>query len=278
MDQELETLQRLVDALIEFGVAYGFQLLGAVIILIAGAMVARWVARLVLRLGERRNFGITLAKFFANVARVVVMVFVIIIALSKFGITISPLVAALSAVAFGSSLALAGPLSNYGAGLAIILGRPFVVGNTITALGLSGVVEEVRLAATYLRTEDGETVIIPNKEIVGQVLVNSYANRVVEMQVGISYQDDPDHAEQIIAAALAGVAEVVGEPAPQIGIQAFGDSAIVIAVRYWVPTERYFQVQFQANKAIWAAIRAAGIRIPLPQQELRILDNAKLPA
>jgi small conductance mechanosensitive channel len=274
MTEDLGALRNLVDTLIGFGVAYGFQLLGALIILALGAWLSRVLARFVLRRCEQRHLDITLSRFFANLARSVVLVFVGIIALGKFGITISPLIAALSAVAFGSSLALAGPLSNYGAGLALILGRPFVVGNTITVLGRSGVVEEIRLAATWLRTEDGERVIIPNKEIVGQVLVNSYANRVVELTIAIAYEEDLDRAESLIASALTAVPEVVQDPAPQIGLEKFGDSALQIAVRYWVPTQRYFDVQFQANKAVHRALREAGVRIPCPQQDVRIVSGA----
>jgi small conductance mechanosensitive channel len=273
MTDDLDTLRNLVDTLIAFGVAYGFQILGALLIIAVGAWLSRACARFVMRHCEKRYFDVTLSRFFANVARSVVLVFVGIIALGKFGITISPLIAALSAVAFGSSLALAGPLSNYGAGLALILGRPFVVGNTLTVLGRSGVVEEIRLAATWLRTEDGERVIIPNKEIVGQVLVNSYANRVVECSVGIAYDEDLDRTESLIRSALAALPEVVQDPAPQVGLEKFGESALQIAVRYWVPTQRYFDLQFKANKAVHRALREAGVRIPCPQQDVRIVSG-----
>jgi small conductance mechanosensitive channel len=273
MTEDLGALRNLVDTLVAFGVAYGFQILGALVIIAVGVWLSRACARLVMRRCEQRHFDVTLSRFFANLARTVVLVFVGIIALGKFGITISPLIAALSAVAFGSSLALAGPLSNYGAGLALILGRPFVVGDTLTVLGRSGVVEEIRLAATWLRTEDGERVIIPNKEIVGQVLVNSYANRVVELSVGVAYDEDLDRAEAVVRSALAALPEVVQDPAPQIGLEKFGDSALQLAVRYWVPTPRYFDVQFQANKAIHRALRDAGVRIPCPQQDVRLVDG-----
>lgn len=274
MTDDLDTLRNLVDTLIAFGVAYGFQILGALVIIVVGVWLSRACARFVMRRCEQRHFDVTLSRFFANLARTVVLVFVGIIALGKFGITISPLIAALSAVAFGSSLALAGPLSNYGAGLSIVLGRPFVVGDTLTVLGQSGVVEEIRLAATWLRTEDGERVIIPNKEIVGQVLVNSYANRVVELAVGIAHDEDLDRAESAIRAALAAIPDVVRDPTPQIGLEKFGDSALQVAVRYWVPTQRYFDVQFQANKAVHRALREAGVRIPRPQQDVRIVARA----
>lgn len=105
--------------------------------------------------------------------RLTVLAFVMIVVLGKFGITMTPFIAAIGAIAFGSSLALAGLMSNYGAGLSIIITRPFVVGDTIQIQGVSGVVEEVGLAATRLETEDGEQITIPNKHIVGDILINS---------------------------------------------------------------------------------------------------------
>ena len=273
MESELDTLQNLINTGIAFGVAYGFQILGALIILVLGAYVARVLSRVVLRLAEKRGLDITLARFFSSTVRIMVLMFVVIIALGKFGITIAPFIAALGAIAFGGSLALQGPLSNYGAGLSIILSRPFVVGNTLTVRGVSGIVEEVRMAATILRTEDGEEITIPNKKLVGEILLNSFDNRIIETTIGISYADDPGAAIQVMRDTLAKIDDVTKEPAPQIGIDDFGDSSIDIGLRYWVPTERYFQVKYRANQAIYAALEKASITIPFPKREVHILNQ-----
>ena len=273
MESELDTLQSLINTGIAFGVAYGFQILGALIILVLGAYVARVLSRVVLRLAEKRGLDITLARFFSSTVRIMVLMFVVIIALGKFGITIAPFIAALGAIAFGGSLALQGPLSNYGAGLSIILSRPFVVGNTLTVRCVSGIVEEVRMAATILRTEDGEEITIPNKKLVGEILLNSFDNRIIETTIGISYADDPGAAIQVMRDTLAKIDDVTKEPAPQIGIDDFGDSSIDIGLRYWVPTERYFQVKYRANQAIYAALEQASITIPFPKREVHILNQ-----
>ncbi len=130
--QELETLQKVIEVVTEFVINYSFQIVGALIILIIGLKLSGWLSRLVLRLCEKRSVDITLAKFFASSVKLLVIVFVVIIAIGKFGISIAPFVAALGALAFGTSFAIQGPLSNYGSGLTLILTRPFVVGNTIT--------------------------------------------------------------------------------------------------------------------------------------------------
>ncbi len=142
----------------------------------------------------------------------------IIIAIGKFGISIAPVIAALGALVFGSSFALQGPLFNYGAGLTIILSRPFVVGNTIMVQGVSGVVEEIRLAATVLTNEDGEKITIPNKHVVGEIIHNSFANKIAEVSIGISYADEPQLAIDTISRTLA-------------GIESFGDSSVNLGIR-----------------------------------------------
>ena len=211
-DIDLETVEKIVELASGFAVNYGFQMLGAVIVLILGWFVAKWASGLVLKLCQRANLDVTLGKFFADISKILVLVFVVIIALGKFGITIAPFIAALGAVAFGGTLALQGPLSNYGAGLTIILTRPFILGDTIKIQGVIGIVEEVKLAYTQLVSEDGEIITIPNKLIVGEILHNSNANLVIEANINIAYDSDTKKAIQIIKDVLADNSNVVNEP------------------------------------------------------------------
>ncbi|PLX80347.1 MAG: mechanosensitive ion channel protein MscS [Desulfuromonas sp.] len=269
--EELQMLQKIIDVVVEFCIQYSFQIVGALVILIIGLKLSGWLSQMVLRVCEKRDIDITLSKFLASSVKLLIMMFVIIIAIGKFGISIAPFIAALGALAFGSSFALAGPLSNYGAGLTLILTRPFVVGNTITVQGVSGVVDEIRLAATLLDTEDGEQITIPNKHIVGEVLVNSFENRVIETSVGISYEDDPEQAIAVLRQTLANFMEIKQDPAPLIGIEEFADSSINIGLRYWVPTKKYFQVLYQVNLAIHKALAEARISIPFPQRDVHLV-------
>ena len=271
MPTDITAMQNLATTATAFLLQYGFQIVGAIIILLIGFKLAGWVAGLVGKLCERRKFDVTLSRFFANITRVAILTFVCIIALGKFGITIAPFIAALGAIAFGTSLALQGPLSNYGAGIAIILGRPFVVGNTIMVQGVSGVVEEVALAATILNTEDGEQITIPNRKIVGEILHNSFANKIVETSIGISYDDDPERAISVIREVLVDHQDVVQAPPPQIGIASFADSGIEIAMRYWAPSVMHNQVRFAVNAAVYRAITEAKITIPYPRREVQML-------
>jgi len=270
MQNELETIQQIYNVVVEFTINYSFQILGAIIILIVGAKLASWLGRMATRLCENKNIDITLSRFLGSVVKILVLTFVVIIAIGKFGISIAPFIAALGALAFGTSFAIAGPVSNYGAGLVIIVSRPFVVGNTITINGVSGVVDEIHLAVTILSTEDDEIITIPNKHIVGEILHNSFANKIVEATVGISYQDDPERAAEVIQQALAGIADICSEPPPQVGIETFGESSIDLGMRYWVPTKKYYQTLYRGNMAVHKALHGAGITIPYPQRDVHI--------
>lgn len=260
MDKEIQTVTKLVDDVMAFVVAYGFQILGALVFLAVGLVAAGWVGGQVARLAQAKRIDVTLARFLGNIVKILLVVMLVIITLGNFGITIAPLIALAGASAFGATMAIQGPLSNYGAGLSIILSRPFVVGNTITVRNTFGVVEEVKLAATILVGEDGERITIPNKDIVGQVLVNSDVSRVLESRIFVA-AEDAEKAVELVRGSLRDFADVRQEPAPQVGVHDFAYGGVVIGLRVWVPSRRYFQTRYAINGAVLAALKAAGVSL-----------------
>ncbi|MBA3004726.1 MAG: mechanosensitive ion channel family protein [Desulfurivibrio sp.] len=273
MDQQFEALHTIATRATAFLVDYSFQVVGAIIILIGGFLLGSWVSTAVTKLCEKRGVDVTLGHFLSSLAKIVVITFAVIIALSKFGITIAPFIAAIGAAAFGATYALQGPLSNYGAGLAIILGRTFLVGDTITVAGVFGVVNAITLAHTTLLTEDGVRITVPNKHIVGEILHNSGEFRIVESSVGISYTADPAKAIGVITQALAIFPQLQNGPAPQIGIENFQDSSVAIGYRYWAPTQRYIETMHGVNLAVYQALGQAGISIPFPQRVITMMKD-----
>lgn len=273
MDKELQTLQKFYTVVIEFLTHYSFQLLGALIIVILGWFAAKYVYALLMRLFERNHFDSTLAKFVASVVKMLVFTAMIVIALGKIGISIAPFVAAIGAVSLTAGLALQGSVSNYAAGVLLIISRPFKVGDTLSIGGFYGVVEEIKLSYTVLRNEDEELITIPNKKMIGDVLVNSFEFRVVETSIGVAYEEDPAKAIAVMHEVLDGFSEVSKEHKPVIGIAQFGESAITLGLRYWVPTKRYFKVQYEVNLALYTALHVNNISIPYPQREVRILGE-----
>ncbi len=271
---QFDFVEKMYNITIEFFVNYSFQVIGAVIILIIGVMVSRWLGNLIVRVLEKRKVDVTLRGFLGSSVRMLVLGCFVIIALGKFGISVAPFVAAIGAVGLGAGLAMQGLLSNYGAGFNIILTRPFVVGNTITINGVFGVVKEIHLAMTLLETEDGELITVPNRHIVGEVLQNSFEYRVVEAELGIAYDEDADAAVALIRKTVAAFEQVAKAPGPQVGIASFGDSSVNIGIRFWVPTREYFQCQYEVNGAVYRAVKEANITIPFPQREVRMLAGS----
>ena len=273
MDKELQTLQKFYNIVIEFLTNYSFQLLGALIIVIIGWFAAKYAYTLLMRLFESHHFDSTLSKFIANVVKILIFAAMIVIALGKIGISIAPFVAAIGAVSLTAGLALQGSVSNYAAGVLLIISRPFKVGDTLSVAGVYGVVEEIKLSYTVLRNEDEELITVPNKQMIGDVLVNSFDVRVVESSIGVSYEQDPAKAISLIKEVLSGFKDVSKEHKPVVGIAKFGDSAIEVGLRYWVPTKSFFKTQYEVNLALYKVLHANHVTIPYPQREVRILGE-----
>jgi small conductance mechanosensitive channel len=272
VEQEIEQIQAVYTTIVEFFVNYSFQLVGALLIILIGMLVANKIARMVLALCEKKHLDITLSRFIASFVKIAILVGFAVIALGKVGISVTPFVAAIGALSLGAGLAVQGLLSNYGAGLNIIITRPFVVGDTITVQGQTGLVDEVHLAYTILKDEDDVRITIPNRHIVGEIIHNSAANKLAETTVGVSYDSDPKQVIQVIRQVLQqqGVTEA---REPLIGIDNFGDSSINFGVRFWVPTKQFHETRFRVNNALFEAMGQAGITIPFPQREVRLLGE-----
>ena len=205
MEDQIQAVTSLVDTTVDFAVSYGLQIAGALLILILGLRLARWAGSRVTGLTDSRGMDPTLGRFFGNVVRFVIMTFVLIITLGNLGVELAPIVAFVGAGALGATFAMQGVLSNYAAGLVLIMTRPFVVGNTIRVQGVSGVVAEISLTSTALTGEDGERITVPNKDIIGQVLVNSNALRIVETRIAVEDNTDLERAFGALRVSIEGV-------------------------------------------------------------------------
>lgn len=273
MEKEIQQAQEMYKLIIEFFITYSFQIIGAVIILIVGILIAKKIHHIVLRVCEKKELDVTLSHFIASSTKIAIIVMISIIALGKVGISVTPFVAAIGALSLGAGLAMQGLLSNYGAGLNIILSRPFVVGDTIRIKNVIGQVKEVHLAYTLLSDEDDVEITIPNKHIVGEIISNSHMDTLAEETVGISYDNNPEEAIEVIIKAIESVKNVSQARKPQVGIEDFADSSINIGIRFWAPTNSYFETRYDVNASIYKSLKDAKITIPYPQREVRILEN-----
>ena len=284
--QELEQVNAIYQMVVEFFVGYSFQIIGALLIMLIGILVASKVSKIVERLCLKKKLDVTLSSFIASTIKIIIVVLIGIIALGKLGISVTPFVAAIGALSLGAGLAMQGLLANYAAGLNIIISRPFIVGDTIKVESVTGLVKKVQLAYTMLIDEDGTEITIPNRHIVGEIIHNSYSNMLAEISIGIAYSEDAPKAILIIMQALAKVEELQDIQMPldkegvpkteqklQVGIGSFCASSVNLSVRVWLPTSKFHQLRFKLNAAIYAALNENNVKIPFPQHEVRILND-----
>jgi len=273
VEKEIEQAQAIYQLITEFFVNYSFQILGAIIVLAIGVFVAGKISNYVFKLCEKKQLDVTLSRFIAATVKFIIIVMVAIIALGKLGISVTPFVAVIGAMSLGAGLAMQGLLSNYGAGLNIILTRPFVVGDTIRVQGVIGQVKEVHLAYILLADEDNVQITIPNKHIIGEIIHNSHADTLAEETVGIAYDSDTSKAISVIHDALLRTGKVSKDRKPLVGIEDFADSSINIGIRFWIPTSHYYETRYAANAEILSSLQKADITIPFPQREVRLLGE-----
>lgn len=275
MSEEIQQAEELYDLIMSYLITYGFQVLIAIVILLIGIFIASKIAGMLNTVMISKEIDVTLSKFTASTIKAIVIVMVGIIALGQIGISVTPFVAAIGALSLGAGLALQGLLSNYGAGISIIVARPFVVGDTISVQGVSGVVEDIKLGYTILTNEDGITITIPNRHIVGEIIHNSYASSMLELSIGIAYHCSPEQAITIISKALEGIEGLDKNKAPQIGIDEFADSSINISMRCWVLTTELFDTKYRINSAVHKALLENNIEIPFPQRDVHLIQDAQ---
>ncbi|MAD03099.1 mechanosensitive ion channel family protein [Pseudoalteromonas shioyasakiensis] len=275
IDSEIQQVEKYYNLIMEYLVTYSMQIVGAILILFFGLWIAQKVSNMVAGLMQRHNIDITLTNFVSNVIKVLLIIMFLVIALGKIGISVTPFVAAIGAASLGAGLAMQGMLSNYGAGLAIIATRPFVVGDTIEVKGVSGQVKTIELGHTILINEEKVEITIPNKHIVGEILHNSFSYSLVKGEIDIAYDANADLAIELIEKVLNDHELVSDSPHAQVGIERFAQSGVTLSYRFWVPTTKIIETKLAVNRNVFKAIQGADIEIPFPQRIVTLNQNSE---
>lgn len=254
--------------LVERFVAFVPKMFVSVVIFVIGLYVAGWLARLLAALLRRRNVDPELALLAQRITRWSLIGFAALIALQQIGFDVTAFLTGLGILGFTVGFALQDISRNLVAGILLLLMQPFDIGDAVEIQGYAGVVEDVDLRATSLRTFDGRLVLIPNADVFTTVLVNhtKTPKRRVEVEVGVAYDSDLDRVEQVALEAVRGLPGVVDDPAPFVLFHTFGDSSIGLTVYFWVDTQQVlpFTAKSDAVRAIHKAFAEAGIEIPFP--------------
>jgi small conductance mechanosensitive channel len=267
------TLKKILDWIMEATVKYSFQVLGGIVVLVVGWIIAGFLTKFVAEFLRKHKVDVTVSKFAVGAVKLIVMLFAVMAALSKFGIEIAPFIAGLSVVGFGTSFALQGPLSNYAAGITLIFTKPFKVGDIIEVVNVHGEVEDMTLARTLLRTVDGDTIVVPNKHIIGEIIHNYSDASRVDITVGISYSADVEAAIRVIKEVVKSDDRILKTREPKIGLNEFGDSSVNLFIRLWSKQADYYDVKFAINRKIFEALKKNKIEIPFPQRDVHIIER-----
>jgi small conductance mechanosensitive channel len=252
-------------------VRYAFQILAALAILVAGLLCARWTGALIARSLRRTPIEAHLQRLLVRAGKALVLVFTIILALDKFGVQVTALVAGLSVAGLAGGLAIQGVLANLAAGVSIMFSRYFRVGDYIEIGSVKGQVQAIDLTMTVLRTLEDARVIVPNRRIVGEVIYNYTAERRVVLHVRVAYHEDLDKAVGAVQAVLAENPRILKDPAPEVGVVHLSASGIQLALRPWCKAEDFWRVQYEVYRAVLERFRREGIGIPFPTREVRLL-------
>ena len=252
--------------------AFGKDLIVAIVIFVVGRWIARWLARLTERAMEKADADSTLVGFVRSIVYIALLTFVVMAAIAQLGIQTTSFIAVLGAAGFAIGLALQGSLGNFAAGVMMIIFRPFKAGDFVEAAGISGVVEEIKIFTTTLRTGDNKTIIVPNSNITSSIIVNYSAKptRRVDLTVGVSYSDNLDKVREVISGILAADDRILVDPGPTIAVSELADSSVNFAVRVWVNGSDYWPVFFDLNENIKKRFDEEGISIPFPQQDVYV--------
>jgi small conductance mechanosensitive channel len=258
------------DITVDLIIRYGFQVLGALIILVVGILLARWAGNLTNRWLESRVKEPPMRLLMVRVIRILVLVLALVVALDKFGFQIAPLVAAIGVAGVGVGFAFQGVLGNIIAGLSIIFTKPYRVGEYIELLGVHGQVATIELFSTTLIQLDESRVVIPNRKIVGEILHNYGTIRQLQLSVGVAYNTNLNEAFDIARQIVAGHSAVLKAPVPVIGVTELADSSVTLSIQPWVAVRDVVSARGELYQAILEQFRASKIEIPFPQRDVRL--------
>jgi small conductance mechanosensitive channel len=254
---------------------WGLKVVAALAIFIIGRWIAKAVRGGIKRMMEKADVEPIITGFVSSIAYIALLAFVVVAALGQLGIQTTSFIAILGAAGLAIGLALQGSLANFAAGFLMIIFRPFRVGDFIEGAGVAGVVEEIQIFTTTLKTGDNKIIIIPNAKLSGDNIINYSAQetRRVDMTVGVSYSANLSKVREVLLDIISKDARILAEPAPLVAVAELAESSVNFVVRVWAKTGDYWGVKFDATETIKNRFDAEGIGIPFPQRDIHIVSG-----
>lgn len=275
MEETMNSSTELINLAWDKLSSFGPNILSALVILVVGRWLVKWVTHLLKRALNRTGMDSTLVHFLEKLIYYTLLIAVIMAAADQLGIKTTSFLAILGAAGLAVGLALKDSLANFASGVMLILFHPFRVGDAVTAAGVAGTVERIDIFNTVINTWDNQKVIIPNSMITGDIITNINANptRRIDLVIGIGYDDDVDEAKTLLQQIVQADSRILADPAPTVALAEFGDSSINLAVRPWVRTAEYWNVRFDLMEKIKQTFDERHITIPYPQRDVHLYQH-----
>ncbi|HJM70944.1 MAG TPA: mechanosensitive ion channel [Gammaproteobacteria bacterium] len=257
--------------------SFGISLFIALFILIIGRQVVKILIKIISSALERSNTEDTVRIFVTNLLNTLLMIVIFIAAINQLGIETTSIIAVLGAAGLAIGLALQGSLSNFAAGILIVIYRPYKVGDYIQADNHLGTVDDIQIFSTVLRTPDNKVVVVPNGSIMNGSIVNfsNQEERRIDIVIGCSYDDDIDKVKAVLADVLSKDDRILSEPKPRIALSELADSSVNFIVRPWVKNSEYIDVLYSLLEEIKKRFDQEGISIPYPQSDVHIHNHSE---
>lgn len=273
---ETEKFENVINLLKEYLSLYGMKVLGAIVVLIVGLWVIKFIVRGVNTAVEKKISDPSLTSFIKSFVSMLLKVLLVISIMTMIGIQMTSFIAILGAAGLAVGMALSGTLQNFAGGVMVLTFHPFKVGDYIQALGHAGTVKEIQLFNTILNTPDNVTIIIPNGKIYSESIVNysKEAQRRVDFVFGIGYEQDYDTAKATLMELIEANELILKTPAPFVALKEMADSSVNIVVRVWVDAPNYWSVFFDMNEKVFKTFNLKGINIPFPQMDVHLKKDA----
>jgi small conductance mechanosensitive channel len=272
-EQMNEGVQSAIDMAIGMVSTWGVSVVGAIVLLIVGRIVAGWIRSSTAKALTRANTDVSLVPFLSSMVYYVVLGVVLIAVLSLFGIETTSLIAVFGAAGLAVGLALQGTLSNFASGVMLLIFRPIRVGDFVEVAGQAGTVAEISIFSTLMNTGDNVRITIPNSQVYGDIVKNYSFNdtRRIDLVMGIGYGDDIGKAIEIIERVVTADSRTLRDPAPTIAVSELADSSVNLVVRPWCEKADYWGLRFDLTRALKEELEAGGCNIPFPQHDVHVL-------
>lgn len=258
------------------GLQFAINVVVALAIFVVGKWIANILSRFCNRLMKQAKVDETLARFLSNIVYSILLVIVVLAALSELGINTTSLAAVLAAAGFAVGMAFQGTLSNFSSGVMLILFKPFRVGDYIEAAGTAGVVEEIQIFTTSMRTGDNIAIVVPNSHITSGNIRNFSIkeNRRIDLVVGCGYDDDLKAVKAFLEEVVNGDERILADPAPVIAVNELADSSVNFVVRPWVKNADYWVTRWDLTERIKLGFDERGFTIPYPSRDVHLYNES----